>query len=53
MRYQPIYATAVAVAQDDQRVEINHVYVMPQNAILSIERDELQTPEHSGPGREF
>jgi two-component system CheB/CheR fusion protein len=35
-------AMPVAVAQHDQRVEINHVYVMPQNAILFIEQGVLK-----------
>lgn len=41
-------AMEVSVAGDDQRIEINHVYVMPQNTTLNIKNGILQSSQGTG-----
>jgi two-component system CheB/CheR fusion protein len=48
-RYTPL---PVVVAEHNQRVEANHVYVMPQNAILSIEKGVLKIRQPDVSNRE-
>ena len=38
-RYTPL---PVVIAQHDQKVIVNHVYVMPQNALITVENGVLK-----------